>query len=158
MRPLSELIRGDTTTTSVRDDGDGGVTITSTATGGTTDTNGDGLPRTVGWDGGLNPIESGNPTIAYAYFKDEATIGQIDIATKGGIGSAVFDVWVKSGGGLPTSSDTITASDKPTITASAAPLQKTSFVGWSLTIPADSWLAVKIESLTVFTWAAFVIS
>lgn len=67
-------------------------------------------------------------------------------------GSIVFDIWKDTyAAGPPTIADTITASDKPTLTTTTK-AQGTALTGWTKYIPEGSWLRLNVDSCTSCTF------
>lgn len=73
-------------------------------------------------------------------------------------GSIVVDIWKDTyANALPTVADTITASDKPTISA-AVKGQTTALTGWTRYIPAGSVLGFNVDSCTSCTFVTLTLS
>ncbi len=70
------------------------------------------------------------------------TIQFVDL-TANATGSAVIDLW--SASGLPTNTDTITGSSKPTLSAQQN-VQHTTLTGWTTALVAGNQLAIEVES------------
>lgn len=79
----------------------------------------------------------------------------IDTTGPATAGAIVIDIWKDTYANYPpTVADTITASDKPTVTASANKNEGTSLTGWTTTITAGDVLAFNVDSVTSFTKVA----
>lgn len=89
--------------------------------------------------------------VVYVQCPVAGTITKVQIITSGGTGSCVLDIWkIAFSSFPPTSSNSITASDKPTIT-SGTTYTDTALTGWTTSISANDVLAFVINSTSVFT-------
>src|SRR5574337_193090 len=105
---------------------------------------------------GASWVGGGNPLLASAnkvpvYCEVSGTINKVVILTNGGIGSCEIDIWKKSASSYPPDvSDSITASDKPSISGGSS-LIKSTFTGWTLTVTAGDCLEFVLNSTSAFT-------
>jgi len=67
-------------------------------------------------------------------------------------GSIVFDIWVRNGA-LPTITQTITASAKPTLTSSQFNDTASAMTSWITAFGAGDWVTVNVDSVTSLTLA-----
>lgn len=73
-------------------------------------------------------------------------------------GSLVLDVWVDSyANAPPTGADSICASAKPTLSA-AQKMLDTTLTGWTVNIPAGSWVIVNVDSCSGINAATLAIA
>lgn len=100
------------------------------------------------FDGGGSLVAAGAVArvfVPYACTITEAVI-QADVS-----GSAVVDIWVLQGDtSIPTISNTIVASAKPTLSSQQAN-SDTTLTGWTKTIAAKSWVYFHLDSATTCT-------
>lgn len=74
------------------------------------------------------------------------------LALDGNTGAIQFDVWKDTyANHPPTVADTITASDKPKITASGSKNEGTALTGWTKTLAAGDTVEINIDSVATFT-------
>jgi hypothetical protein len=72
-------------------------------------------------------------------------------------GSIVFDVWkIATGSALPTVTNTITASAKPTLSSAAAGNSST-LTGWTTSVSAGDIIGFNVDSITTLTKATLVL-
>lgn len=67
-------------------------------------------------------------------------------------GSIVFDIWVRSGA-VPTVTQTITASAKPTLSSAQINDTASSMSGWTTAFSAGDWVVINVDSVTSLTLA-----
>lgn len=80
------------------------------------------------------------------------TILGVTLATQGGPGSCVVDIWKTSFGSFPpTVANTICASDLPTISGGST-YNDTALTGWTTSYSAGDWIAFSLKSTSVFTY------
>lgn len=81
------------------------------------------------------------------------TIVGVDVvASDGNSGAVVVDLWVDTYANFPpTVADTITASAKPTITATGTKSQNVTLTGWTKTLAKGSYIGWNVDSVTTFT-------
>lgn len=72
------------------------------------------------------------------------------IIAKDASSSAVFDVWVRSGN-VPTVTQTITASAKPTLTSAQLADPASTLSGWTTAFSANDWVGINLDSVTTAT-------
>jgi len=65
-------------------------------------------------------------------------------------GSCVFDVWQRSGA-VPTVTQSITASAKPTLTTSQLADPASTLSGWTTAFSANDWVVINLDSVTSLT-------
>jgi hypothetical protein len=107
-----------------------------------------GIPFTI--DGSGAVIATGNKRglrIPFACTITEWAIG-LDQS-----GSIVIDIWKDTQANYPpTVADTITASAKPTVSATTKN-NSTTLTGWNVTVNAGDWLFFNVDSVISATWA-----
>ena len=133
--------------------GVGGSVLVSTVTG----VKWDSPPiinRTVGVsiDGGGSAVTTG--TKGYVEVPYAGTITGWKIISDVS-GSAVFDVW-KSNAAIPTNANTITASAKPTLTASQR-AASTTLTGWTTGVAVNDVFGFEVESASTITKATLIL-
>ncbi len=97
------------------------------------------------------PIAAAAAPIVYVQCPMAGTIQGVQIVTSGGPGACVLDVWKAPFGSFPPLvANSITASDKPTIT-SGTTYSDVTLTGWTTAISAGDVLAFKIVSSANFT-------
>ncbi len=73
-------------------------------------------------------------------------------------GSIVLDVWAQLfTSGVPTVTQSIVASDPPTLT-SAQSVQDVTLTGWTKSIAAGTWMRVHVNSASTLTWAVLTLT
>lgn len=96
-------------------------------------------------DGGGSTLTTGLK--GFLYIPDAFTITGVVMGADQS-GSAVVDLWVDSYANYPpTVADTITASAKPTISATTKS-KDTTLTGWTTAVAADRWLGFNLDSVT----------
>ena len=110
--------------------------------------------RTVGVsiDGGGTAITTG--TKGYVEVPYAGTITEWKIISDIS-GSAVFDVW-KSNAAIPTNSNSITASAKPTLTSSQR-AASTTLTGWTTGVSVNDVFGFEVESASTITKAVLIL-
>lgn len=139
---VTQIVAGSNVTISPID-GTGSVTINSTT-----------VNRTIGVsiDGGGNVITTG--TKGYVEVPYAGTIEEWKIIAEPS-GSITFDIW-KSNAAIPTNSNTITASAKPTLTT-AQRATSTTLTGWTTAVSVNDVFGFEVESATTVTKAVLTV-
>ena len=111
-------------------------------------------PRSVGIsiDGGGTVITTGTKGYVEVPYAGTITEWKI-IATPSG--SVTFDIW-KSNAAIPTNSNTITASAKPTLTT-AQRATSTTLTGWTTSVSVNDVFGFEVESATTVTKAVLIV-
>jgi hypothetical protein len=100
------------------------------------------------WYSNAGAIQPAQTNVVYVYCPVPATIRASRIIGTPNTGNAVVDVWASTVF-PPTVANSITASDKPTLTGANYSLD-TTLTGWTRYIPAGTWLAFALTLSTVF--------
>jgi hypothetical protein len=115
----------------------------------------DALTYTFG--NGTDEITTGAKRHVYVPF-DCTITGWTLLSDDGTTGSIVIDIWmVDYNDYMPTVSDSITASAKPTISSSIKG-QSSTLTGWTTVIPAGSVLRFNVDSCTDLTAVALILT
>lgn len=87
----------------------------------------------------------------HVYIPRAAVIKAVSLLTDGGVGSCQVDIWKAAVGSYPpTSSNSITASDKPTITSGKSYVD-TTLTGWTTAVSAGDCISFNLVSCLNFT-------
>lgn len=122
-----------------------------------TSTGGGRYTRGAAWSGGGVAVAAGGADVVYVEAPRTGTIVAATMLGAGGPGSASVEVWKTTyAGGLPTSSNKISASAPPTISA-ASKSQDNTLTGWSTSVTVGDLLAFKLLTCSTFTWLACIL-